>query len=191
LLIDDLTSKKIADPARIYVTGPSRGGLLTFTMACVFSDRIAAVAPMITGMTDHQKEDCHPTRPMPIVLIAGTNDNTQAYDGWIFAAGRLMSIAETIEYWRVLAECTGQEGGTFLPHLNPNDRTRVAIINWTGCQKDTEVRFYKVVGGGHQIPSLVGMANPMGEQKFGLRNHDIESAEVIWSFVKRFSLPVP
>src|SRR5262249_36890537 len=106
-LIDDLIARKIADAGKSYVTGSSRGGLLTYTLACVFSNRIAAVAPLITGMTDHQKEDCHPSRPVPMVLIAGTNDNTQSYDGWISAGGRLMSIAETIEYWRVLARCTG------------------------------------------------------------------------------------
>jgi polyhydroxybutyrate depolymerase len=191
LVIDELIDKKIAHPSRIYVSGASRGGLMTYTLACALSDRIAAIAPVITGMTDHQIADCHPSRPMPIILIAGTNDNVQKYDGWIYPAGRQMSVPETLEYWRVLDGCTGQEGGALLPHLNPTDQTRVAIIKWTNCRKDTEVLFYKIVGGGHQIPSLVGVKNPMSEQKFGLRNHDIESAEQIWSFVQRFSLPPP
>jgi len=191
LIIDELIEKKIADPSRIYVSGPSRGGLMTYTMGCALSDRIAAIAPMITGMTDHQIEDCRPSRPMPIIVIAGTFDNAQQYDGWIYPAGRQMSVPETLEHWRVLDGCTGQEGGAPLSHLNPNDRTRIAVIKWTGCRKDTEVLFYKVVGGGHQIPSITGVNNPMSEQKFGLRNHDIEAAEEIWSFVKRFALPAP
>jgi polyhydroxybutyrate depolymerase len=189
LLIDDLISRGIADPTRIYVTGSSRGGLMAYTLACAMSDRIAAAAPVITGMTDHQVEDCHPGRAMPMVLIAGTNDIAQMYDGWIFATGRQLSVAETMEYWRVLAGCTGQEGGPFLPHLDPKDRTRVTVINWTGCRNGADIRFYKVVGGGHQIPALARAANPMSEQKFGLQNHDIEAAEEIWAFVRRFSLP--
>jgi len=189
LLIGELIDKKIADPSRIYVTGASRGALMTYSIACSLSDRIAAAAPVISGMTDHQIEDCHP-RPMPLLLIAGSNDTAQVYDGWIYAAGRLVSVAETLEYWRVLDGCTGQEGA-LLPHLNPSDRTRVARINWTGCRNGTEVLFYKIIGGGHQMPSLVGAANPMNETKFGQRNHDIESAEEIWSFVKRFSLSAP
>jgi polyhydroxybutyrate depolymerase len=190
LVIDELIDKKIADPGRIYVSGASRGGLMSYTLACALSDRIAAVAPMITGMTDHQIEDCHPGRPMPLMLIAGTNDNAQVYDGWIYAAGRQESVAETLEYWRVLDGCTGQEG-SLLPRRNASDRTRVAVIKWTGCRRDTEVLLYKVIGGGHQLPSLAGTPNPMNEQKFGLRNHDIESAEEVWSFVKRFSLAAP
>jgi hypothetical protein len=37
--------------------------------------------------------------------------------------------------------------------------------------------------------SLEGTNDPMNEQKFGGRNHDIVSAEEVWSFVKRFTLP--
>jgi polyhydroxybutyrate depolymerase len=187
LLIDDLVARKIANPGKVYVTGVSRGGLLTYTMACLFADRIAAVATVITGMTDHQIEDCH-RRPIPIMLIAGSADISQVYDGWIYNAGRQMSVVETLEYWRIVDGCTGQEGGKFLPHLNPDDPTRVGIIVWTGCKNKAEVRFYKVVAGGHQVPMLVGAANPMREERFGLRNRDIESAQEIWSFLKRFSL---
>jgi polyhydroxybutyrate depolymerase len=188
LVISELIDRKIADPSRIYVSGSSRGGLMTYTLACALSDRIAAVAPMITGMTDHQIEDCHPGRPMPLMLIAGTNDNAQIYDGWIYAAGRQASVVESLEYWRVLDGCTGQEGEP-LPHRNPSDRTRVTVIKWTGCRNDTEILLYKVIGGGHQLPSLAEDTNPMNEQKRGFRNHDIESAEEVWSFVKQFSLP--
>jgi polyhydroxybutyrate depolymerase len=190
LLIDGLIAEKIADAGRIYVTGSSRGGLLTYTIACLFSNRIAAAAPLITGMTEYQKEDCHPSRPVPMLLIAGTSDNVEVYDGWIFPVGRLMSVVETIEYWRVLAGCTGQQAG-LLPHLNSSDRTRVGVINWTGCRKETGIRFYKVIGGGHQVPSLAGIGNPMSEQRFGPRNRDIESAAEIWSFLKQFSLSAP
>jgi polyhydroxybutyrate depolymerase len=191
LLIDELIRKKIANPSKIYVSGASRGGLMTYTLACALSDRIAAVAPTIAAMTDHQIEDCHPSRPIPIMLIAGTNDNVLKYDGWIYPAGRQVSVAETLEYWRVLDGCTGQEGGSLLPHLNPDDGTRVAVIRWTGCHKGTAVLLYKVIGGGHQVPSLARANDPKNEQKFGSHNRDIESAEEIWSFVKQFSLPAP
>jgi polyhydroxybutyrate depolymerase len=72
LLIDDLVEKKIVDPKRVYVTGMSRGALMTFTLACALADRLAAVAAVASGMTDHQREDCRPARPVPIMLIAGT-----------------------------------------------------------------------------------------------------------------------
>lgn len=38
-MIDDLIARKIADPKRIYVTGMSRGGLMSFTVACALAHR--------------------------------------------------------------------------------------------------------------------------------------------------------
>jgi polyhydroxybutyrate depolymerase len=43
-IIDKLVETKRADPARVYVSGVSRGGLMTYTVACALADRIAAAA---------------------------------------------------------------------------------------------------------------------------------------------------
>jgi polyhydroxybutyrate depolymerase len=166
LMIDDLVARKLADTARIYVTGTSRGGLMAYTVACALADRIAAAAPLITGMTEYQREDCSPARPVPIMAIAGTNDPMQAYDGWLLANGRLLSVPETMEFWRSLLGCTKQDG-KLLPHRDNGDRTRVVLIEWSSCRSGAHLRLYRVNGGGHQLPSLTGTNNPMSEQRFG------------------------
>ena len=109
-LIDDLVGKGIADPARVYVTGSSRGGLMAYTLACALADRIAAAAALITGMTDLQRDDCRPARPVPIMMIAGTSDTSQPYDGMRFATGRLLSVPDTMEFWRMPAWMHGAIG---------------------------------------------------------------------------------
>jgi polyhydroxybutyrate depolymerase len=185
-LIEHLVERRIADASRIYVFGVSRGGLMAFTMACMLDDVIAAAAPVITGMTDHQRDDCKPARPVPIVAIAGTNDTTQWYDGWIYQAGRLLSVAESMEFWRGRHGCTGQQG-RLLPHRRADDRTRVALIEWTGCATPSPLRLYRVQGGGHQLPSTAGGSTPLSDPQFGLRNADIETAEEVWAFFKRFA----
>ena len=83
-LIDRLVADRIADPAWIFVTGPSRGGLMTWSMACSMSERIAAAAPLITGMTDGQVDMCHPTHFVPLLALAGTADRSQPYEGWLY-----------------------------------------------------------------------------------------------------------
>jgi polyhydroxybutyrate depolymerase len=183
LLIDDLVNRKIADPARVYVTGISRGGLMAFTLACALADRIAAAAPLITGMTDLQREDCRPSRPVPIMVIAGTADQMQSFGGAQLANGRLLSIPETIDFWRLRYGCSGRDVRR-LPHRDEADRTQVMLLEWRGCQSGSKLRLYRVEGGGHQLPSLIGTANPMSEEKFGLRNRDIETAEEVWAFFK-------
>jgi polyhydroxybutyrate depolymerase len=183
LLIDDLVSRKIADPTRIYVTGISCGGLMAFTLACTLADRLAAAAPLITGMSDLQREDCHPSQPVPIMVIAGTADQIQSFGGAQLANGRLLSVPETMDFWRLRYGCTGRDVRR-LPHRDEADRTQVVRVEWRGCQSGFKLRLYRVEGGGHQLPSLAGAGNPMSEEKFGLRNRDIETADEVWAFFK-------
>lgn len=185
LLIDNLIAAKRADPTRVYVTGASRGGLMTFTLACALADRVAAVAPLITGMTEYQRDACKPAKAMPIIAVDGTNDRDLPYDGWMFPLGRLLSVPETIEYWRMQNGCT-KEAGKEIQHRDPSDPTSIWRIDWTDCSSGAPLRLYRVNGGGHQVPSL----SPNSEinfKHFGTRNHDIETADEIWSFVKNFS----
>jgi polyhydroxybutyrate depolymerase len=181
-LVDGLVAKKIADPARIYVTGVSRGGLMAFTLACAMADRIAAAVPMLTGMTDHQREDCKPARAIPMLVIAGTNDPAQWYDGALAPLGRLLSVPETMEFWRLQHGCTGQKS-EFLPHRDKSDRTRVLRVDWTGCKGDARLTLYRVQGGGHQVPSF-SPSDQRTESGMGFRNRDVEGVEEVWTFVK-------
>jgi polyhydroxybutyrate depolymerase len=183
-LIAHLVERDIADVARVYVFGVSRGGLMAFTLACVLDNVIAAAAPVVTGMTDHQRDDCKPQRPVPIVVIAGTHDRAQWYDGWIYQSGRLLSVPESLEFWRARHGCTGQQT-RLLPHRRADDPTGVALIEWTGCAIEVPLRLYRIEGGGHQLPSTAGGATPLSDPKFGRRNADIETAEEVWAFFKR------
>lgn len=187
LLIDDLVGRKIADPKRIYVTGLSRGGLMTFTLACALADRIAAAASLISGMTEFQRDDCRPSRPVPMMVLAGTSDRMQAFGGAQGLRGRLLSVAETMDFWRSLHGCT-RRSPRALPHRDASDKTQVTVVEWSDCRTGANPRLYRIEGGGHQIPSIKAGGNPMSEEKFGPRNHDIETAEEVWAFFKSFSL---
>lgn len=184
-LIDGLVARQIADPARIYVTGVSRGGLMAFTLACALADRIAAFAPLITGMTDLQRDDCRPARPVPLLVIAGTNDLAQSYDGALARHGRLLSVPETMEFWRAQHGCTGQDI-RLLPLREKPFRTTVLRVDWTGCKGNAPVTLYRVQGGGHQVPSLAP-SDERTDSRFGPRNRDIETVEELWTFFKATS----
>lgn len=124
------------------------------------SGRIAGAAPLITGMTDGQLDTCRPSRPIPLLAIAGTNDRTQPYDGWMYPDYRLLSVPETTEFWRRLHVCAGQRG-RIVPHRVPAGATRVVQVDWTGCAVDAgPLRPYGVEGGGHQLPSFSPLPSP-------------------------------
>jgi polyhydroxybutyrate depolymerase len=184
-MIDDLVARKLADPARIYVTGMSRGGLMTFTLACALADRIAAAAPLITGMTDHQRDECHPARALPMMAVAGTADRSEPYDGDVAPNGHLLSMPETMEYWRKIDGCH-DEVARALPHLHDIDPTEINLVEWRNCSSDTALKLYRVQRGGHQLPSFVESTKDI-DTHFGLRNHDMDTAEAVWNFVSRYS----
>jgi polyhydroxybutyrate depolymerase len=100
----------------------------------------------------------------------------------LFATGRLLSVPETMEYWRVQHGCTEQTQ-RLLPRRDPQGRTRVMLVEWSKCRSGARLLLYRVANGGHQLPSTLS-ANPMSEEKFGIRNHGIETAEEVWSYFK-------
>ena len=186
-LIDRYVSTHGADPKRVFVLGDSRGGLMTYTLMCQLSHKISAAGPMITGMTDVQLELCKPSHPVPLMVVAGTNDTFQPYEGWLYPKSgfRLASIPETMEFWRLKHKCTGQQS-TPVPHREPQDKTRVTKIEWSDCDRSGAVVLYRVAGGGPQIPSIAHPANAEWLQEGGPQNHDVEAVAEFWAFAKNF-----
>ena len=187
-LIDDLVARRIADRRRIYAFGDSRGALMAFELMCHMPDRIAAAGPMISGMVERQRDACAPARAVPLSVLAGTDDPIQSYDGWLLPTGRLLSMPETMEFWRVKHGCTGQKS-TILPHRRGEDPTRIVLVQWTGCLVEDSVRLYRINGGGHQVPSLTPGPDNDWAKTAGRQNTDIEAIDTFWDFAKRFSLP--
>jgi polyhydroxybutyrate depolymerase len=185
-LIDKLIADHSADPSRVFVLGDSGGGLMTFAVMCQLANRIAAAGPLITGMTSPQIAACNPKRAVPLMAVAGSSDFLQPYDGVLGKDYRLLSVPETMEFWRVRHGCTGQEF-RLLPHRVSEDRTRILLSEWTGCAVEGAVRLYRVNGGGHQVPTFEP-GNPDWIKQAGPLNHDIETAEEFWAFAKKFRL---
>lgn len=184
-LLDALAAEGVADPARAYVAGNSRGALMTWALACRRPERFAAAAPLSSGMREAQLASCSPARPVPIVAMAGTADPVQRYDGWLGPPPltRLLSVPETMEFWRRLHGCDGQTA-RWLPHREPDDPTRTELVEWTGCASGGPVLLYRVVGGGHQPPSFASNTDEQ-RRRFGRRGQDVEAAEEIWRAFQR------
>ncbi|MCA9579918.1 MAG: alpha/beta fold hydrolase, partial [Myxococcales bacterium] len=79
-VIAKVRSQYDVDPRRIYVTGHSNGGFMSYRMACDHADLVAAVAS-IEGATFADPDDCSPSEPVAALQIHGTADKTIRYDG--------------------------------------------------------------------------------------------------------------
>ena len=77
-LIDKLVRDHNADPARIYMTGGSNGGMMTFVYAVARPQRLAAVAPVVASMFTFDQK---PAVPLPILIINGAKDEEVPIEG--------------------------------------------------------------------------------------------------------------
>ncbi|MFM7319051.1 MAG: alpha/beta hydrolase-fold protein [bacterium] len=77
-LIDELIKNHGADSARIYMTGGSNGGMMTFVYAVARPERLAAVAPVVASMFTLERK---PAIPLPILIINGAKDEEVPLEG--------------------------------------------------------------------------------------------------------------
>jgi len=171
-LLERLVARGIADPARIYVAGISRSALMTWTLLCRQPGRFAAAAAQSSGMTQAHLAACTPSRLISILAITGTADSVQPYDGSADPSRvpRLLSIPETMEFWRRLHHCTA-ETTRQVPHRADGDSTVTHGIGWSVCTRGGPVTLFRIVGGEHEPPARS-------------RGQDIDAAEEVRRFFR-------
>lgn len=176
-LIDTLHHQFNIDLKRIYSTGFSNGGFMSYRLACELSNRIAAIAPVAGTMTLNALSQCTPSRSVPVLHIHGTSDYVVLYNGGYGNA----SVQQTIDYWNDFNYCPANAIIVNLPDLIPEGST-VTRYTWSPCNDEVAVELLKVNNGGHTWPGSVGVTG------VGITNRDISASSEIWNFVKNFSL---
>jgi polyhydroxybutyrate depolymerase len=192
-LIERFVASGVADARRIYVTGVSNGGAMTFTMVCRHADLFAAAAAVIINLTDGIAGRCHPHRPVPMLIMNATADPLVAYQGGRgssrFAVPNVWSTSATVDFWRKVNGCEPRDGATTnLPHRDATDSSTVTLVA-SLCPPGRDVVLYRINGGGHRWPSLA-KDTPLprlADHLFGLQNHDIDAAAETWNFFQRYA----
>jgi polyhydroxybutyrate depolymerase len=193
----DATEQQLCiDTNRVYVTGLSNGAFMTSAMACQYSDRIAAVAP-VAGV--RIIEGCKPTRPVPIVAFHGTADGFVSYDGGIGRKaldlpapdGSGRKLRDTLSSDQLKATASAKQS---IPNI------MAAWAKRNGCRAgDTETRvasdvtrltydcapaaatvLYRVTGGGHAWP---GSSTSVAiEGIVGHTTMNVDADAIMWKF---------
>jgi polyhydroxybutyrate depolymerase len=182
-LIDTLSENYSIDSSRVYVTGFSSGGNLAYLLACQLADRIAAFAVTGSLMMQHVADSCTPSRPIPMLMIQGTEDPVFAWDGGQFVVedvdyGYQFSASETLDYWWSTNGCTALSTANAEPDIDPEDNTRVWHEVYTFCSAPIEL--YAVIGGGH---NWAGVPTDLSRDVGGTVSYDINASEIIWAFL--------
>jgi polyhydroxybutyrate depolymerase len=191
-LVEKLVASGTADPRRVYVTGISNGGAMAMTLVCARADLFAAGASVSMNLTDETAVTCHPSRPLPMLLMNGTADPLVPYEGGrgssYYAADGFWSTDETLAFWRKLNGCeTDNADTTDLPDRAPADQSTVTRIS-SRCPGGHDVVLYRINQGGHRMPGFSPDARfpKVAASLLGSQNGDIDAAETIWTFFGQF-----
>jgi len=191
-LVDKLVADGTADAKRVYVTGISNGGAMVMTLVCARADLFVAGASVIMNLTDESAVTCHPSRPLPMLIMNGTADPLIPYEGGrgssYFAADGFWSTEKTVAFWRELNGCETEDADvTEMPDKAPADQSTVTRVS-SRCPTGHDVVLYRINGGGHRMPGFAPDARfpRVASGLLGPQNGDIDGAETIWAFFSQF-----
>jgi polyhydroxybutyrate depolymerase len=152
-LISRLESTDGVDPARVYVTGLSRGGMMAYRLACELSRELAAIAPVAGNMADEHGAvrgvACQPDHPVSVLAVHGSADAEVPIQG----GGRFAPLEDVIGRWRELNRCASAGSATV--------GGPVTARTWR-CEAGSEVTALVVQGVGHTWPGLPLSSLPWG-----------------------------
>jgi len=150
---------------RIYSTGMSNGGFMSYHLACNLSSKIAAVASVTGSMSKETYEDCNPAHPTSILQVHGTIDATVPFDG--NSALGMRSINDVMDYWKLYNACDVDPTSIITDYFD----IEIAVQHdtYSNCLNDVHVELYKIEGMGHTWPY---------KGRYG-----ISATEIIWEFI--------
>ncbi len=175
-VLDRVEAEACVDKRRVFFTGMSNGGIMSYRMGCERSDRVTAIAPVAGTL---QVESCEPSRQVPLFAVHGTLDENVPYAGGTgCGAGMVMTraIPEIVGDWAARNACSGESSTTFVQ----GDGTCVSSET---C--DAETVLCSIELGDHSWPGSdtapLGTCGTMG----GRQSTTFAASEAIWSFFAR------
>ncbi|MBH0774764.1 alpha/beta hydrolase family esterase [Nocardia bovistercoris] len=195
-LLTHIESTVCVDLRRVYAAGLSMGGFTSSALACRFSDRIAAIAP-VAGLQDFAW--CDTTRPVPVISFHGTADPIVAYEGGLGPNARLLpasdgsgsagsrgdrpsangpgaqSITADADAWARRNGCGS--GDPAEQWVAPE-----VVLRSYPCPQEGEVQLYSIVGGGHVWPGTAATFSPA--PLVGASTVAVDATELIWDFFR-------
>jgi polyhydroxybutyrate depolymerase len=174
-MVDELGRRLSVDRNRVYATGMSNGGMMSYRLACEAPDVFRAIAS-VAG-TDNT-ERCAPGGPVPVLHIHARDDTHVRFDGGAGPGLRdkskvtdFASVPATVAKWTALDGCAA-------PPRRVVDKAGAYCEVYAPCRGQAEVELCVTESGGHSWP---GAERTRGEPA----SQAISANEVMWEFFRR------
>ncbi|MCA2980771.1 MAG: hypothetical protein INH41_22220 [Myxococcaceae bacterium] len=189
-VLDAAEAKYGVSSSRLFMTGGSNGGLMTFRYAFERTARLRAVAAgsaNLPGKPEPGRCTSGPDRALPMLLTHGTADPLMPYDGGCLLApvlpgcrgGTLQSAVATRDFWLARNGVAGTTPVVTTIDVNPGDPGPAHRAVFDGA---SPVEWWRLEGAGHASPSLTVQVD---DGNAGPQNRDVEFARLTWDFFER------
>ena len=163
------------DTKRIYATGLSNGGMMSYRLACEMSDVLAAISPVsAVQVVDH----CTPTQPVSVIHIHGSADENVPIMGGVGKKALnddvRPPVADTLKFWTQYDGCgaaTSTQSGAV--HREVYD-----------CKNGSAVEYLLISGGGHSWPGGERLLRMLDKP-----SNALAASDTIWEFFKAHPKP--
>jgi polyhydroxybutyrate depolymerase len=181
-LINTLQTSVGPDPKKIYVTGHSAGAFMSHRLGVELSDLIAGIGSVEGAISSNGNPPPVPSAlgPVSVLILHGDQDRTVLYCGSRTDA----SQEQTFNYWTGPSanSCSTLDTRSALCDTQGNI-SAVVEKDATSCSGNTEVQFYKLIGGQHAWNT--GPMNVSGQAPYNPAfdsTTGITTSEILWNF---------
>jgi len=201
-IVEQLETELPIDRARIYATGLSAGGGMSFELALEAPDLVAAIAPVAPlpfQPVGFWRWSCHP-RPghdrVSVAMLAATDDPFISYapgGAREYPGAHYPGMEETRDAWLAALGLSGEpaidtfpdrvQDDSYLPDSGRASST-IERRRYPPGPDGRELWYYKAIGMGHTWPSPTQTWSG-GWRRFGKTNQDIDFADEAWAFFQR------
>ncbi|MDP4270543.1 MAG: carbohydrate-binding protein [Bacteroidota bacterium] len=159
-IINEMANRYAIDRDRVYLSGFSMGGMMTYHAANVIADKIAAFAPVSGYLMSGPNTNS--LRPIPIIHTHGTSDDVVPFSG----------VQACMDAWVKRNGCPTAAQVT-QPYPSSKPTSNATKYYWGPGTDNVSIVLLRIEGVGHWHSS-----NSAG----------VNTSEEIWNFCKNYSL---
>lgn len=162
-IIDNMFTRYGIDRNRVYVSGFSMGGMMSYHTANKIANKVAAIGPVSGYLFGNTAAS---SRPMPIIHVHGTADDVVYYN----ASGNQQGVKAMLQKWRDWNKCPSTS--TFTKPYPVGRNNANSYEYWGPCDKSA-VALISLDGKGHWHSN---------------EDAGVHTTKELWNFLKRYSL---
>ncbi|MDP6903895.1 MAG: PHB depolymerase family esterase [Verrucomicrobiota bacterium] len=140
------------DRKKVYVTGLSNGGFMSYRMAQDHADLITAIAPF--AGVGYKKWPKQPSGPVSVLHIHGTKDSTIKWKGGSIGLRAYPSAEQNFENWRKFNKCEKEIDASKekIDLARKVSGKETSVKRFTNKDGNVTTELWQVTGGGHVTP---------------------------------------